>query len=229
MLWHTMTVNSLDKKDDVNILDAMTQYVDHFFGCRECARHFLDMVNNGMDVKTNEDSVLWLWKAHNKVNLRLSGDITDDLSFPKEKFPNKQHCSDCYNARVGGSNLWSEFDLKRVMRFLKEMYGKDNISYESLSEKGPREVKGHHDLAVIEHRHEETDRDNFRKETNATTTEGIFSKMDVSLCFSIYTISAVLLIVFYLKFVAKKKLSWILTAFCPRKTSASSNPLLGKV
>ena len=26
------------------------------------------------------------------MNKRLSGDITDDKRFPKETFPNKQHC-----------------------------------------------------------------------------------------------------------------------------------------
>ena len=34
-----------------------------------------------------------LWKFHNQVNKRLSGDITDDKRFPKETFPNKQHCT----------------------------------------------------------------------------------------------------------------------------------------
>ena len=53
-----------------------------------------------------------VFRRVNEVNVvlqRLSGDITDDEAFPKEKFPNKQHCTDCYNPRVGGADLWSEF------------------------------------------------------------------------------------------------------------------------
>jgi len=51
-------------------------------------------------------SVLWLWRTHNRVNQRLSGDLTDDPAFPKEIFPNKQHCAECYNTQILGSDLW---------------------------------------------------------------------------------------------------------------------------
>ena len=36
------------------------------------------------EVKDKRTSILWLWRAHNKANIRLSGDITDDKAFPKE-------------------------------------------------------------------------------------------------------------------------------------------------
>jgi hypothetical protein len=57
-------------------------------------------------VTSNEAAVLWLWMAHNKANRRLSGDLTDDPSYPKEIFPNRQHCTQCYDDQALGSDLW---------------------------------------------------------------------------------------------------------------------------
>ena len=44
--------------------------------CRECASHFDTMVNEDLDdsVQSYDDVILWLWKAHNKVNQRLKGE-----------------------------------------------------------------------------------------------------------------------------------------------------------
>ena len=36
------------------------------------------------EVSDKRSSILWLWRAHNKANVRLSGDVTDDKAFPKE-------------------------------------------------------------------------------------------------------------------------------------------------
>ena len=58
------------------------------------------------EVDSHEMAVLWLWKAHNKANKRLSGDLTDDRAFPKEIFPNRQHCSQCFDEQALGSDLW---------------------------------------------------------------------------------------------------------------------------
>jgi thiol oxidase len=58
------------------------------------------------EIKSPEQAVLWLWRAHNKANRRLSGDLTDDRAFPKETFPNLQHCTHCYDDQALGSDLW---------------------------------------------------------------------------------------------------------------------------
>ena len=137
MMWHAMTVNqaaSSSKGDDPGaVLKAMKGFVEHFFGCQECARHFLQMSENGKaierEVRNGDDAILWLWKAHNVVNTRLSGDISDDSVFPKERFPNRQHCSDCYNSRVAGSDGWREFRIKSVLHFLHEMYAMENFDF----------------------------------------------------------------------------------------------------
>jgi thiol oxidase len=85
-------------------------YIDVYFGCRECSRHFMMAAEDGKtierEIKSPEQAVLWLWRAHNKANRRLSGDLTDDRAFPKETFPNLQHCTHCYDDQALGSDLW---------------------------------------------------------------------------------------------------------------------------
>ena len=88
-LWHVLTINQkFEEKPPHRILEAMVGYVKHFFGCEDCARHFLQAAENGeavfRQVSNKTSSILWLWRAHNKANIRLSGDITDDKAFPKE-------------------------------------------------------------------------------------------------------------------------------------------------
>ena len=96
-LFHTLTVSQAkggggrdgggEKEDPHSVLLAMSGFVEHFFGCRDCARHFALMADgvdsdhrvegrgknkNGAiksEVKTPRDAVLWLWKAHNRVNM----------------------------------------------------------------------------------------------------------------------------------------------------------------
>ncbi len=89
-LFHTLTVSQASKKEGTTesdsraVLVAMSGFVEHFFGCRDCARHFALMADgvgeggekktrkrNGAilaDVHSSRDAVLWLWKAHNRVN-----------------------------------------------------------------------------------------------------------------------------------------------------------------
>ena len=45
-LWHALTVSQADhgQGDPKEVLLAMKGYIQEFFGCRECARHF-DQVN----------------------------------------------------------------------------------------------------------------------------------------------------------------------------------------
>ena len=50
-------------------------------------------------VSTNGDAILWLWEAHNSVNLRLRKDISSDPSYPKVIFPPQRNCPYCYNRK----------------------------------------------------------------------------------------------------------------------------------
>ena len=83
-LWHYLTVAQLETRtgDPGQVLRSMVSYVRHFFNCRECARHFLDMVGNKTDgdsvvvaredvyVTSYEAPVLYLWQKHNDVTIR---------------------------------------------------------------------------------------------------------------------------------------------------------------
>ena len=97
------------------------------------------------EVKEHKDAVLLLWVVHNKANIRLAGDISEDPVFPKLKFPTKEFCSSCYDNRVRGGlaekisnvftksliigvNLWAEFNRGEVYKFLTNLYTKDKLS-----------------------------------------------------------------------------------------------------
>jgi len=223
------------------VLRAMASFVRHFFGCRECARHFLAMAEADAkedafqrDVKTRRDAELWLWRAHNRVNQRLSGDITDDPAFPKQTFPGREHCSDCYNNRAAGSDLWREFRLPKVHDFLVGLYGQQAISMEGLAAEKSR-VQGHretHDLAMVaevaDGRQHSVDTHNFNMETNQQSWS-LFSPSDVRLMSFVYLISAAILVVVYLKFVARRCGNGRRALLAAFRHGSAGNPLLGKV
>ncbi|XP_065556580.1 sulfhydryl oxidase 2-like isoform X1 [Artemia franciscana] len=129
-MFHTLSVSSyLDphSKEPLEVLKAIKDYVKYFFGCRECATHFLKVVNETLSqVKTKEDAVLWLWKAHNKANIRLSKDVSEDPKYPKIEFPSRIKCPLC---RV--DNKWNE---KEVVNYLVELYRRENLSFEGLND-----------------------------------------------------------------------------------------------
>jgi thiol oxidase len=123
-LWHALTIQqaNMAEGDPKEVLKAMFSFIKEFFGCRECARHFdkvnvfdkfsveklclaLQALEGGkaieQEVETYNDAILLLWRAHNKANFRLSGDISEDPVFPKQVFPSKEFCAGCYNLVQG--------------------------------------------------------------------------------------------------------------------------------
>ncbi|XP_050514454.1 sulfhydryl oxidase 2-like [Diabrotica virgifera virgifera] len=115
--------NTQDTKPTV-VLEAMHGYIKNYFGCVDCSEHFQDMAKRRklFEVQSWEESVLWLWRAHNEVNKRLSGDATEDPRNKKIQFPSIQRCLKCY--RPDGT--WQEVE---VLAYLKEMYRADKINY----------------------------------------------------------------------------------------------------
>jgi thiol oxidase len=142
-LFHTLTVseyqNTLKSQKWStlhSVLYAMRDYIKNFFGCTYCAKHFGLMAQ---ELETAliypNSSVLWLWKAHNKANLRLKGDASEDPKFPKDLFPKISQCPHCYQTN-------SEFNEKVVFDYLLKHYSSDNIiidksefNVESITEK----------------------------------------------------------------------------------------------
>ena len=124
-LWHFLTVAQAEagSGDPTDVLMAMTSYVRDFFKCQECSQHFLSMVEDGdniTSVRSYEEAVLYLWYRHNEVNERLiSSGHADDPLFPKEYFPNVDHCPSCY--------LNGNLDEKEILNFLMTLYKKDSL------------------------------------------------------------------------------------------------------
>lgn len=84
---------------------------------------------------TKDNTVLWLWEAHNEVNDRLKGDETEDPEFPKIQFPTKESCKSCYKEPmflpITNKINW---DKMEVLQFLKNIYHPTNISHYGLNE-----------------------------------------------------------------------------------------------
>lgn len=229
-VWHALTINQANKADGdpKEVLRSMQSFIEEFFGCRDCARHFNQAIEEGKaleDIENYNDAILLLWKVHNKANLRLSGDISEDPTFPKQVFPSKEFCSSCY-LPMTGSNLWDEFDRTKVLLFLKDLFSKEKLSSQGLTSDTTGEG---HALAVapLIDSDEKLDVSNFRKEEN-TNSFIFFNGADISICFILWFVSAILLLVIYLKFVSGKKFSNSFF-FNNLKRKTSMNPLLGKV
>ena len=72
-------VLSTDASQPQEVLKAVRDYVKEFFGCRECAEHFVAMATEGLwEVKTLSGAVTWLWTRHNRVNNRLAGEVEEE-------------------------------------------------------------------------------------------------------------------------------------------------------
>ncbi|XP_056636385.1 sulfhydryl oxidase 2-like [Diorhabda sublineata] len=129
-LFHYLTINAAfdptntKDSDPKLVLEAMHGYIKSFFSCEDCSNHFQEMAKRRQifSVASWEESVLWLWRAHNEVNKRLAGDPSEDPLNKKIQFPSKERCGQCY--MPDGS--WQEVE---VLCYLKKVYGSENINY----------------------------------------------------------------------------------------------------
>jgi len=232
-VWHALTVRgaSLKSGHPSEVLKAMQKYIQEFFGCRECARHFQQALQDGEaikeEVKTHKDAVLFLWKVHNKANQRLQGDISEDPVFPKVVFPPQEFCKDCYNSQTG-TNLWDEFNRNKVFDFLTNLYSLEKLNSQGLTGDVTGERHALVPLPQVQHdpQQERLDTTNFRKEQNSVSFV-FFNGADISICFMLWAASAILLIGIYLKFVSGKRFCHSSFLF-GRILSRRNSPLLPK-
>ncbi|CAL4064787.1 unnamed protein product, partial [Meganyctiphanes norvegica] len=156
-LWttfHAITVNLTHQEEVEHILPAIHGFVKYFFGCRECSQHFQAMYasDGGTEVKTADDVVLWLWRAHNKVNLRIKGAASEDPEHPKSLFPNKNLCPLCWASGSSGHYVDTQ-----VLSYLRSIYGKDRITLvgtQELESSGLPESREHTSEHTLDgHRH----------------------------------------------------------------------------
>ncbi|KJH48578.1 Erv1 / Alr family protein [Dictyocaulus viviparus] len=108
-LWttfHALTVHTYidtirdNTMDPLKPLKAIQGWVQSFFGCQHCKRHFMAMTTrifpmNERRVRHPHDMMMYLWRAHNIVNNRLHGDPTEDPQFTKMQFPPPFLCPTC--------------------------------------------------------------------------------------------------------------------------------------
>jgi hypothetical protein len=133
LLFHTLMAHA-EPAHAMQTLQAISGYVDAFFGCDECAAHFhtltagmqMQLLSNqdeansrsraqasggtGMGMAQMRDRAeLWLWAAHNSVNDRLRTEIASGqvpfAEFAPYQWPSRDKCPDCYDAtEVGGAH-----------------------------------------------------------------------------------------------------------------------------
>ncbi|XP_057652924.1 sulfhydryl oxidase 2-like [Diorhabda carinulata] len=174
-LFHYLVVNAAINEEiqDSNpgiVLEAMHGYIKHFFGCSECSQHFQNMAKRReiFNITSWDDSILWLWSAHNEVNKRLSGDETEDPEYPKYQFPSKERCPRCYHE----DNSWN---IVEVLHYIKHVYSNINVRYIG------SDTKVLH--LILDNR------------SNTESDAGIFKTIDTALCLILYLASFMLLLV----------------------------------
>lgn len=194
-MFHTLTVNAVLKdgsKSDFNsreVLEAMLGYITYFFGCQDCSKHFQAMAaeTNFEEVQNPDDGIIWLWRAHNRVNKRLAKDSTEDPQFPKIQFPSEENCPTCKNSN-------DQWIIKEVLMHLKKMYMRRNINYMGLDTKPLDEKKQSENIEEIPL----VNMERLRSSWN-------FNIFDISLCVVLYGCSCTILILVCIKFAIKRK------------------------
>jgi thiol oxidase len=120
-LMHALTVQAYnDEKHNsafkpvVEVLEPLHQFIFNYLSCEICAKNFHHMTESNQlnHVTRPEDTILWLWRAHNNVNKRLSGDASEDPKYPKRQFPPAALCPDCYINGVAMEEKVLEFMVR---------------------------------------------------------------------------------------------------------------------
>lgn len=189
-LFHTLTVNAVmqnQQLDSLEVLSAMLGYITYFFGCEDCSKHFQEMASRSMhEVSSPRESVLWLWRAHNEANKRLSGDLTEDPEHVKIQFPSHNTCPLCRNK----DGSWN---VDEVMNHLNQVYGEQNINYLGIKKENiPSNVQSVFAEQIVLNEGE-------KKQFGWN-----FNIFDISLCVALYAFSVTILIVICIKFVMRR-------------------------
>ncbi|XP_031829022.1 sulfhydryl oxidase 2 [Nomia melanderi] len=194
-MFHMLTVNfAIEHKDSKHeprkILETMHGYIKHFFGCADCSEHFVKMAakNKIFEVSNVNDSILWLWSAHNEVNARLSGDSTEDPKYKKIQYPAAEHCANCKYE----NGTWNE---ENILHYLKTKYSYKGINYYGSIDKrkdNNEKMKIRQERLVL------------NKYVNSKKLGWDFTIFDISICVVLYATSTVILILVCVKFAVKR-------------------------
>lgn len=118
VLMHSMSTRVPEMNGAKIWHSGISAFVQYFFGCKVCADHFYELLQtpDALSMKTQRDVVMWLWKAHNRVNGRLAAEEkqegTQDPDFPKIQWPWKQLCPSCHALNPENpSEAWSSDEI----------------------------------------------------------------------------------------------------------------------
>ncbi|CAB4028752.1 sulfhydryl oxidase 1-like [Paramuricea clavata] len=197
ILFHTLTVNcatrGITSLTGADVLARIRGYVKSFFSCLECSKHFYNMSKNvEKEVHTHNEAILWLWRAHNKVNKRLSKEPSTDPHFPKIAYPPKDLCIECSDDRKGHNNTWNDSPStwrdNVVLNYLKVHYSVHNIRL-SESEETP-----------------EPDRVRYISGNEFVRVIGFgMTYFDTSLCVIVYGTGVVILVMLYIYILRRRR------------------------
>jgi len=119
MTFHTLTINAYLRErhnqsyTPSEVIGAIRGYVEHFLGCRDCARNFERGAAKVLDGNSptatryrqrRDGAAMWLWYSHNRANYFLASDPTEDPLFPKVQFPAPTSCPMCHQGN--GTDDW---------------------------------------------------------------------------------------------------------------------------
>ena len=120
-LFHFLALHSADS--GLETLITIRNFVDRFFRCDSCQRHFHTMSACLLDEYMPcgiEESVfdaraasMWLWSAHNNITSRIS---SENPQYTKSLYPSSTSCPACWNPETG---TWNE---DSVFAFLRTVY-----------------------------------------------------------------------------------------------------------
>lgn len=200
-LFHTLSVNFAARSEQhpdlepTQVLGAIHGYVKNFFGCADCAQHFLAMAakNKIFEVATANEGILWLWRAHNQVNERLSGDATEDPKHPKVQYPTAEHCPQCRDAH-------DQFNETQVLAYLKNKYSYSSIKYTGST----RSPNTENDRSNTKLRDERLASSFGERVIGSKKFSWDFTIFDISICVVLYVASAAILILVCVKFAVKR-------------------------
>eukprot|EP00040_Diaphanoeca_grandis_P022956 m.124209 g.124209 ORF g.124209 m.124209 type:complete len:529 (-) comp29045_c0_seq1:87-1673(-) len=112
-IFHAMLINARDDRHALQLGHFIINFIATDFRCTYCRDHFAKMVlgENGHPAwnsidKSHESVVLWFWKSHNAVNVRLG----------KGVFPSALVCPSLCRNNNG------TFREKGILSFMKEFY-----------------------------------------------------------------------------------------------------------
>ncbi|RLU27096.1 hypothetical protein DMN91_000895, partial [Ooceraea biroi] len=201
-MFHTLSVNFALKQskhtsqDPSAVLRAMHGYIGNFFGCADCAAHFVKTAseNRYLDVRREDEAVLWLWRVHNQVNARLSGDDTEDPEHKKLQYPAAENCPACRFA----NGSWNEDE---VLRYLKTKYSVDAIKYDGIDGYGDDD----NDDGALNGNDSKVRPERRAKELKRITGFGWdLNVFDLSICVVWYITSLAIIVLVCVKFAVKR-------------------------